>query len=274
MNAPHFGPYADPAVRVVAMSRFKAEADLFSMARRASTARTKAPRASLAATPANEATALGPKGQRTRKRIMEATAALLKQRALGDIKITEIARLAGVTQPNFYTYFKSTEEVVLDLAEEFLEKPRRLDAYFAEDWAGPRGREQACGLVSGALEIIGANRPLLGWVTLLADKMHGEFPAMRVRMWRGLHKAFEAEVRKGQAAGRISRMVQPRLAGYECVGLVLSICVRYDLLLDSGFTHAQLINTTASLLHTIATGQPPDDAPPAQRRRRTAATQA
>jgi AcrR family transcriptional regulator len=217
--------------------------------------------------PASEPQALGPKGLRTRKRIMEATAELLKDRAFGDIKITEIARIAGVTQPNFYTYFKSTEEVVLALAETFLQEPQQLEAYFADDWAGPGGLEQARGLVQAAIQLVGRNRPLLGWVNLLADKMHGEFPAMRIRIWRGVYKAFEAEVREAQAAGRISRMVQPRLAGYECVGILLSICVRYELLRDSGFTHGQLVNTTAALLHAMATGQPPDDQPRPARRR-------
>ena len=210
---------------------------------------------------------LGPKGQRTRKRIMEATAELLKDRAFGDIKITEIARMAGVTQPNFYTYFKSTEEVVLALAESFLEEPAQLDAFFAEDWAAPGGIDHVRGLVQASIQIIGRNYPLLGWVNLLADKMHGEFPAMRIRIWRGLYKAFEGEVRRGQAAGRISRLVQPRLAGYECVGMLLSISTRYELLRDSGFSHGQLVNTTAALLHAMATGQPPDDRPRPARRR-------
>jgi len=62
-------------------------------------------------------------------------------------------------------------------------------------------------------------------------------------------------------------MVQPRLAGYECVGILLSICVRYELLRDSGFTHSQLVNATAALLHAMATGQPPDDQPRPARRR-------
>jgi AcrR family transcriptional regulator len=230
------------------------------MAERGSIARKLAANDGPAAEPG--APTLGPKGLRTRKRIMEATAELLKDRAFGDIKITEIARMAGVTQPNFYTYFKGAEEVVLALAESFLEQPQQLDAFFTEDWASPSGAEQARGLVEAAIRLIERNRPLLGWVTLLADKMHGEFPAMRIRIWRGLYKAFEAEVRAGQAAGRISRVVQPRLAGYECVGILLSICVRYELLRDSGFSHSQLVDTTAALLHSMATGQPPDEGVP------------
>jgi AcrR family transcriptional regulator len=213
------------------------------------------------------ATPLGPKGRRTRQRIMEATAELLKDRAFGDIRITEIARMAGVTQPNFYTYFRGTEEVVLALAESFLEKPDQLSDVFLEDWSGANGVEQARRLVHSAIQIVGDARPLLGWINLLADKMHGDFPAMRARIWRTLYKAFEGEVRKAQAAGRISRAVQPRLAGYECVGLVLSVSVRYELLRDSGFSHAQLVNTTAALLHSMATGLTPTDEAKTPRKR-------
>ena len=69
---------------------------------------------------------LGAKGQRTRQKIMEATAELLRQRAFGDIKITEIARTAGVTQSNFYTYFRGVEEVVLAFAQSTYEAGARL----------------------------------------------------------------------------------------------------------------------------------------------------
>jgi AcrR family transcriptional regulator len=200
---------------------------------------------------------LGAKGQRTRQRIMEATAELLRERAFGDIKITEIARMAGVTQSNFYTYFKGVEEVVLALAEAFLHEPERLDTYFDEDWAGPGGLESARKLVKNAIQVIERNRPLLGFVNFLADKNYGEFQDMRARLWRRLYKAFETEVRRAQAAGRISKAVQPRLAGYECVGLVLSVSVRYELLRKSGFSHTQLVNTTATLLHSMATGLGP-----------------
>jgi len=200
---------------------------------------------------------LGAKGRRTRQRIMEATAELLSERAFGDIKITEIARMAGVTQPNFYTYFKGVEAVVLALAEAFLHEPERLDAHFEEEWSGPGGLEAARKLVKSAIQVVERNRPLLGFVNLLADKNHGEFQDMRARLWRRLYKAFEGEVRKAQAAGRISKVVQPRLAGYECVGLVLSISVRYELLRESGFSHGQLVTTTAALLHAMATGLGP-----------------
>jgi AcrR family transcriptional regulator len=200
---------------------------------------------------------LGAKGRRTRQRIMEATAELLSERAFGDIKITEIARMAGVTQPNFYTYFKGVEAVVLALAEAFLHEPERLDAHFEEEWSGPGGLEAARKLVKSAIQVVERNRPLLGFVNLLADKNYGEFQDMRARLWRRLYKAFEGEVRKAQAAGRISKVVQPRLAGYECVGLVLSISVRYELLRESGFSHSQLVNTTAALLHSMATGLGP-----------------
>lgn len=197
---------------------------------------------------------LGAKGQRTRQRIMQATAELLRDRAFGDIKITEVARMAGVTQPNFYTYFKGIEEVVLALAEAFLHEPERLDAYFEQDWGGPSGLDAARQLVKSAIQVVERNRPLLGFVTFLADKNYGEFQEMRARLWRRLYKAFENEVRKAQATGRVSKAVQPRLAGYECVGLLLSVGVRYELLRESGFSDAQLVNTTAALLHSMATG--------------------
>ena len=49
------------------------------------------------------------KGARTRRRIMDATAAMLAERPFNDVRITDIARAAEIVQPNFYTYFASLE---------------------------------------------------------------------------------------------------------------------------------------------------------------------
>jgi hypothetical protein len=59
---------------------------------------------------------------------------------------------------------------------------------------------------------------------------------------------------RAQRAGRIARAVEPRLAGYECVGLIAAAAGQYKLLRASGFSHQQLVETNARLIHTVATG--------------------
>lgn len=195
---------------------------------------------------------LGPKGARTRRRIMDATAELVETRSLADVRITDIARAADVAQPNFYTYFTGVEDVVLALAEEV-----SLDAlaqHLDTDWAGPEGLACARRLVEEAFALWARHRAVIGLAWFLADKRQGGFPELRVRQVRRLYKAFETQIRASQNAGRLARAVHPRLAGYECVGLISSAAVKFALLLDSGFTRDQLVETNARLIHIIVTG--------------------
>lgn len=187
------------------------------------------------------------KGARTRRRIMDATAQLLQARPFGDIRITEIARVAEIAQPNFYTYFSSLEEVVLALAEEVSIEP--LVGFLDPEWEGETGMQLARGLAEAAIAFFREHNAILAIVNLLADKQYGEFAALRVRQMRSLYKGFEAKVRKAQVAGRLSPSIQPRLAGYECVGMLSSAGSRYDLFRASGFSHEQLVETTAQLIH-------------------------
>lgn len=202
----------------------------------------------------------GPKGNRTRRRIMDATSKMLSERPFADIRITEIARAAEIAQPNFYTYFANIEEVILAVAREV--SADGLSVHLEPDWDGEDGLEHARKLVSAAIELWLQHRGVFAIVGDLADKRHGEFAVTRVRQMRAIYKAFEIKVRKAQAAGRIPMAVTPRLAGYECVSIIASAGQKYELLMASGFSPDQLVETTARLLHMIATGLWADSAAP------------
>ena len=183
---------------------------------------------------------------------MEATADLVSTRSIGDVRITDIARAAEIAQPNFYTYFASVEDVIQAVAEEVSLEP--LARHLETDWSGPDGLRLARRLIEEAFALWEAHRAVLGLTWFLADKNQGDFPDLRIRQVRGLYKAFEAQIRRSQDAGRIATAVNPRLAGYECVGLISSAAGKYALLLESGFSRKHLVETTARLVLLIATG--------------------
>jgi AcrR family transcriptional regulator len=194
----------------------------------------------------------GPKGERTRRRILDVTALLLAERPFNEIRVTEIARAANIAQPNFYTYFANIEEAVLALARET--SADGLEAHLEPDWDGEAGLVHARRLVEAAIELWSRHHAIFAIVGMLADERHGEFAAVRVRQMRVIYKSFETKIATAQAAGRLPPALTPRLVGYECVGILSSTSTRYELLRASGFSHDQLVETTARLLHLIATG--------------------
>lgn len=54
----------------------------------------------------------------TRKRLIDATAEIIRQRGAGALSVAAIARQAGVHPPGFYSYFKSLEECAQAAAED------------------------------------------------------------------------------------------------------------------------------------------------------------
>lgn len=71
-------------------------------------------------TPSRSEETFQTKGERTRRRLMDAALALLSETGFHDLKTTEIARTAGVAAGVFYTYFTDKNEIVLALIDEMI----------------------------------------------------------------------------------------------------------------------------------------------------------
>lgn len=199
----------------------------------------------------------GAKGTRTRRAIMDATLELLRSRPFGDVKITDIARAANIAQPNFYTYFSSIDEVVLAIAQEVTADD--LATFAESSWEGAEGLDRVRKLVEAALPFWQRYSPVLQVVFILADRGAPQFAELQVNLMRRIYKGIENHVRDAQKAGRVSPSVNGRLVGYECVSLLASISTRYRLFRDSGFTHEQLVETTARVLYAAVMGGPPEE---------------
>lgn len=192
---------------------------------------------------------LGAKGQRTRQKILDSASALLKRRGWHELTITEIAREAGIAQPNFYTYFSSLEDVVCALAED-------ASALSLADVAKRRAEtnDWARAMVETAIPIWQEHRELFAIMGMLADKNHPPFAALRLKQTRKVAKVFVQEIERARDAGRLPPDILPRLGGWLCVSALYAMCEKYALLRASGFSHEQMVETTAGMLRVMATG--------------------
>lgn len=200
--------------------------------------------------------ALGPKGARTRRRIMASTAAMLAARAYTEIKITDIARATGIAQPNFYTYFAGVDDVVLAIGEEISFEPHA--EFLQPDWSGAPGVALAAQLVEATIETWRRHRGVLSIIGYLAEKRGGDFAALRSSHLQPFHSGFRRKIEAGQAAGAVDPEIAANVAAYECTAILGAVGERYELLKGAGYAHKPLVATTARVLHLIATGQGPD----------------
>lgn len=77
-------------------------------------------------------TPIGTKAERTRRRLLDAALTLLEHHGYHDLKVTDVAKTAGVAAGVFYIYFKDKNALVLDLLDELSEA--NVEAVFG----GPR----------------------------------------------------------------------------------------------------------------------------------------
>src|SRR2546429_8281777 len=59
-----------------------------------------------------------PRGEATRRRVLEAAEQVFGDKGYHDASVTEITRAAGVAQGTFYLYFRGKKEIFLDLVGE------------------------------------------------------------------------------------------------------------------------------------------------------------
>ncbi|MGP4132285.1 TetR/AcrR family transcriptional regulator [Pantoea tagorei] len=78
------------------------------------------------------------KGEMTRERLLDASVKLFAEKQFHGTRISDIVKAAGVTQPSFYSYFQSKEELYSLLIAQFDEELEELVASMLIDASLPR----------------------------------------------------------------------------------------------------------------------------------------
>jgi AcrR family transcriptional regulator len=120
--------------------------------------------------PASDGRIPGPRGMATRNRLIECTAAMVRNTPYSDLRVTDVARAAGTSPATFYQYFVDLDAALLVLATETTETGVELAGFIAQrGWAGTAGYESAQVLVESFLDFWQAHQPVLRVVDLLTE---------------------------------------------------------------------------------------------------------
>jgi len=155
---------------------------------------------------------LGKRGALTRRRLLDATAALLETRGVRDLRVVDIAREVGTSPATFYQYFRDVEEAVLNLAEEVGEDLAPLGELLARPWAGDTGLASARDLVEAFVEYWDGHRAVLRTRNLAAQEGDQRFRSVRNESFRPLREGLAAKVEESQRAGRVASEITPMAA--------------------------------------------------------------
>jgi AcrR family transcriptional regulator len=198
---------------------------------------------------------LGPRALKTRQRLLDSTAELLKKRSVLDISVVEIARKSETSPATFYHYFKDVEEAVLLLAEQAAEEMPSVVAQMTGNWNGQQGMDTARAVVSAFIDHWEAHHAVLLVRNLSADKGDARFQRIRRTALTPVIDQFAEQIESAQTAGKVSSEIHPMIASAAMVAILERLSAHFRTLHHFRASRDELIETCARILHQVLTGR-------------------
>ncbi|BAJ29113.1 MULTISPECIES: TetR family transcriptional regulator [Kitasatospora] len=163
----------------------------------------------------------GRRGQETRQKLLDCLREMLSTSPYRDVKVIDVARMAGTSPATFYQYFPDVEGAVLEIAEEMAEDSGGLkELVDGKSWAGKTGFTTSEELVDGFLAFWRKNDAILRVVTLGAAEGDKRFFKIRMKVLNSVAGPLTEAVRNNQ--GKTDKTVEPAAIAGALVSLLAS----------------------------------------------------
>jgi len=198
---------------------------------------------------------LGPRALKTRQRLLDATAQLLRERSVLDLSVVEIARKAETSPATFYHYFKDVEEATLQLARQAAEEMPTVLERIDGSWDDKSGFETARGIVEAFLLHWEAHHAVLLIRNLAADKGDPRFQEVRRDALSPVLERLAERIQGAQSAGHVSRTLHPFAAAAALGSILEKLSAHAGELAHRGVSRDELVDTCAGILYQVVTGR-------------------
>jgi AcrR family transcriptional regulator len=198
---------------------------------------------------------LGQRAQLTRRRLLDATAELLEDRGILDMKVVDVARRVGTSPATFYQYFQNVEEAVLALAEEAGDELGDLVPLVEQPWKGAKALVTARMLVDGFVSYWDRNRAVLRIRNLAAQEGDVRFRALRIHTLSQITDRLERRVAENRVAGKVSSGVTPYAAAGALVAMMERMAAFHYEFEGRGVDRGAMVETVARIVHQTVTGR-------------------
>jgi AcrR family transcriptional regulator len=202
----------------------------------------------------------GRRGQATRRKLLDTTAALLETTSYRTIKVIDIAREAGTSPATFYQYFADVEQAVLVLAEEVARDAVQLTEFVRGDWSPEASDATARAVVERFMDFWEGHRAVLRVVELATEEGDLRFQRLRVRALNTLTESLRETIAELQEREQLAANVDP----FATAGVLVSMLAhvgshRYGFEFW-GIRTASLVDSLTGILHWTVTGRAPRSA--------------
>jgi AcrR family transcriptional regulator len=201
--------------------------------------------------------AIGPKGARTRQRLIEATNALMRTESLLDLSVAKIAKAGDTSTSTFYLYFKDVSEVVLAVIGQVGVSTPELLGLLAAGWEARATDDRAYAFVSRYIATWQQNRALFRVRNLAADEGDQRFIRARINSARPLIELLERRIGECQARGGLPNDLHPESAAGGCMAMIERLAATPNVNTESTVTLPAVSRAAAFFLSILLQGLPP-----------------
>jgi AcrR family transcriptional regulator len=198
---------------------------------------------------------LGPRALSTRRRLLDATVALLDSSSVRDISVVEIARRAGTSPATFYQYFKDVGEATLRLAEEAADEVPAVVELIEGSWRGQKGMETSRAITDVFIRHWDAYRSVLLVRNLAADEGERRFQKVRRRALRPILDSLARKIEECQPDAVKAGDVHAYAAAAALAALLERLAAYHKELEPIGVTREALVENCARIVYQTVTGR-------------------
>ncbi len=200
----------------------------------------------------------GRRGQATRQKLLECLSEMLSTSPYRDVKVIDVARMAGTSPATFYQYFPDVEGAVLELAEDMAREGASLTGLVADrSWAGRAGWATAEDLVDGFLAFWRKNDAILRVVDLGAAEGDKRFYKIRMKILNAVTGSLTDSIKELQDKGRVDKSASAAALAGSLVVMLAGVAAHQKGFQSWGVKQADLKPSLALLVHLGVTGRKP-----------------
>jgi len=203
---------------------------------------------------ASDGRVIGARAQRTRRRLLDATAKLLGDRGALNLRVVDITREVGTSPATFYQYFSDVEEAILVLADEATDEIVTVEPLLERSWTDTDGLANVDAFVEALMEYWEAHSVILRVRDLRAEEGDKRFWAVRTRGYAAIVPALTTKIEEAQAAGRLTQEINPYAAASAAMAMLERLFTYQSVFRRRGVTKEAMTTTLGAMLHSTVTG--------------------
>lgn len=197
---------------------------------------------------------IGARAAATRRRLLDATAKLLGEHGVLDLRVVDVTRSVGTSPATFYQYFPDVDAAILALAQEATEDERPLVEFLTPGWTAEGGLDQARAFVDSYMEFWDSHAAVLRVRNLKAEEGDARFRAVRSEANLLVMDAMQTMLRDSIAARRLPGALDPFTAAAAMVAMVERILAFRPEMARRGADRQAVRESLAILLYRGLTG--------------------